>query len=319
MGLQGIGVRGIIGRYYQALSDEQNAAPPWVPATGMMINSDQEVETYKWLGMSPQMRQWVGSRIIKQLREQGMTITNLPFETTLSFNVNELRRDKTGQIMIRVDDAAQRTNAHWAQLLDALIRANGTCYDGSNFFAADHSEGSSGTQGNLFTASEVSALNVTTATAPTADEAVDIIMGLIPEYFKLVDDQGEPINEMARNFLIMTNVAMFGAFQQAVYEKRITTSTGSYDNPIVGNKRFTVDVVPNPRFDANSVTTDIYTFRTDARVKPFIMQSEQDPTAQGLDEDSEHAFMNDEILIGIKALRNVGYGLWQYAQKATLS
>jgi hypothetical protein len=34
--------------------------------------------------------------------------------------VSEMRRDKTGQVMIRVRELAQRVNSHWAKLLTAL-------------------------------------------------------------------------------------------------------------------------------------------------------------------------------------------------------
>jgi hypothetical protein len=43
------------------------------------------------------------------------------FEGTLELAVRDMRRDKTGQIMVRVNDLADRTNAHWASLLSTLI------------------------------------------------------------------------------------------------------------------------------------------------------------------------------------------------------
>ena len=61
-----------------------------------------------------------------------------------------MRRDKTGQIDIRIREQVQRAQAHWAKLLsDLIIAAESTvCYDGQYFFDTDHSEGDSGTQDN---------------------------------------------------------------------------------------------------------------------------------------------------------------------------
>ena len=55
--------RAIIGEFYNTL--EQNTGALWVPGTSMLVTSDQESETYKWLGMAPAMREWVGGRVAK--------------------------------------------------------------------------------------------------------------------------------------------------------------------------------------------------------------------------------------------------------------
>ena len=87
------------------------------------------------------------------------------------------------------------------------------------------------------------------------------------------------------------------------------------DNPLV-NSGFNVDVVMNPRLTG---TTVFYTFRTDGRVKPFILQEELAPEISALAEGSEEEFKENRHLYGVKAIRNVGYGLWQHASHSTLS
>jgi phage major head subunit gpT-like protein len=119
MSAKGLSSRAIIGRFYQRL--EQNPGLEWVAALSNYFTSDQESETYKWLGQVPVMREWIGGRQAKGFRENGITIENKHFEATLEVLVRELRRDKTGQVMVRVDELADRTNAHWAKLLSELI------------------------------------------------------------------------------------------------------------------------------------------------------------------------------------------------------
>ena len=104
MGASGLSSRAIIGSFYKALTAAARAS--WAPKVSMMFGTDQESETYKWLGMAPQMREWVGERMAKGLRENGITIENRTFEATLEVLRDELVRDKSGQIMARIADGA---------------------------------------------------------------------------------------------------------------------------------------------------------------------------------------------------------------------
>ena len=74
----------------------------------------------------------------------------------------------------------------------------------------------------------------------------------------------------------------------------------------------------NPRLTAASWTDEFVTFRTDGSVKPLIRQEETEPVVKVKDENSEYAFDNDAIQIGIDTWRNVGYGRWQGAVLNTL-
>lgn len=318
MGAGTLGSRAIIGSFYEAL--EQDIGQSWVPDISMEFNSNQESEEYKWLGMSPQMREWVGQRLAKKFREQGMVIRNLTFEATLQVLTDELRRDKTGQIMLRIAELADRTNSHWAKLLtdkikDGDVATVGVCYDGQLFFDTDHAEGDSGTQKNKLTSTEVAALNVGTPTAPTASEMADVIMGMIGYFYTFKDDQGEPINELARNFLVMVHPDIWGAAQTAVSANLLNTGSGARDNPL-RLSGINVRVVTNPRLSTN---TEVYVFRTDGRTKPFIRQIEVPVTIDAVAEGSELEFNNREHRYGVTAIRNVGYGMWQHALLGTLS
>lgn len=312
--------RAIVGSFYETL--EQGFDTGWPNLIGWMNDmSDQESETYNWLGMSPAMREWIGGRQAKGLRTNGLTIINKKFEATLQIAVDDIRRDKTGQIMVRVAELAERVNSHWASLLSTLIKngdtdTNGTCYDGQYFFDTDHSEGDSGTLSNAITASDYGDLNVTTAANPTPEEMAKVIMKMVQHQYSFLDDQGEPLNENARRFALMVPIGMWGAAQQAVQKDFVSTGSGAIDNPLK-TSAFSIDaVIANPRLDW---TAELALFRVDGRVRPFILQSEQGLTTSMIAEGSEHEFENDEWLFGVKAIRNVGYGMWQHAVKATLS
>ncbi|MFH1370358.1 MAG: Mu-like prophage major head subunit gpT family protein [Planctomycetota bacterium] len=318
MGASGLGSRAIIGKFYAAL--EAATGQSWVGRIAMMMNSDQESETYKWLGMVPALREWIGGRQAKGFRENGLTITNKTWEATLEILVDWIRRDKTGQIAVRISELAKRAIEHDAKLLSTLI-ANGTgatsglCYDGQYFFDTDHSEGDSGTQLNLLAAAQVPALDVTTATAPTSAEATKAILGVVAYMLTYKDDQGEPMNDNAREFLVMTAPVLWAQLAQGIIQPVVTSGE---TNAIVALKAdgFNISIAANSRL---TYTTQFVTFRTDAPAKPFIVQEEEPMSVSALAEGSEEEFKNNRHLYGIKRISNVGYGYWQYAAHATLS
>lgn len=321
MGAKGLGSRAIIGEFYNAL--EAYLASDWTGQVAMLFTSDQESETYKWLGMTPALREWIGGRQAKGFAENGISITNKTWEGTLKVLVDELRRDKTGQIMVRVGELARRSAELDGKLLNTLI-VNGTgdtsglCYDGQYFFDTDHSEGGSGTQLNVLAAAQVPTLKVTTAAAPTPAEMANAILGVIAYMIGYKDDQGEPMNANARKFLVMVPVGLFQAALSAVMGTVVVGATGSFDNPIAvaSSKGFEVDVVCNPRL---TWTVNFVVFRVDGQTKPFILQEEEPLSISALAEGSEEEFKNNCHLYGVKRICNVGYGYWQYAAYATLS
>jgi len=313
------GSRAIIGRFFAKL--EEYMGKSWVDRVSMLFTSDQESETYKWLGMPPALREWLGGRHAHGFRENGVTIINKTFEATLEVMVDWLRRDKTGQIDIRIAELAQRAVGHWAKLLSTLIQngtgaTSGLCYDGQYFFDSDHSEGDSGTQLNLLAAAQVGALDVAAATTPTAIEAVKAILGVIGYMLGYKDDQGEPMNSEGKKFLIMTGVELWPYLCPAVVAPVVSSGETNVIRELA-KEGFEVSIVPNPRL--SSFTDKFIVFRTDAPASSLIRQEEEAIKMSAIAEGSEEEFKHNRHLYGVKAIRNVGYGYWQYAAHATLS
>lgn len=313
---QGITSKGVIGQFYAAL--RQDLGQTWIPGISMLFNSTQETETYKWLGMVPAMREWIAGRQAKGLRENGLTITNKKYESTMEFNVDDLRRDKTGQLRVRIGEQARRANAHWASLLSTMI-LNGpsaVCYDGQYFFDTDHSEGSSGSQSNQLTI-DISALPAAvhgSTTVPSREEAVQAVLQGVAAILGFVDDQAEPMNEDAKNFVVMAapQNPLYLCLQAGVSLDNLAAGVAN----IIPASGFNISVVPNARL---STWTDRFAiFRTDAQVKPFIRQEEEGVTVAAKAEGSEFEFDFDKHQYGIKAIRNVGYGYWQEACEVIL-
>ena len=300
--------RAIIGMYYARL--EQNPGLKWIEAISSYFESDQGKETYPWLGQAPGMSEWKGARRPKELPEHYIEIENRDFEQTVKFKLAELRRDKTGQVKARIQDLADRTNSHWAKLLSDLIARlpSTVCYDGQYFFDTDHAEGESGAQSNMISV-DISELPCTvhgTATAPSVEEmALAILQGITTMYgFK--DDQGEPMNEAAREFLVQVPLGLWNKAQNAV--KQPQQSPGQ-SNIIQTMDDMNITVVPNPRL---SWTNKFIVWRTDASLKPLIRQEEVMVQMTAIAEGSEHEKLYKEHLYMVDTSRNVGAGYWQF-------
>ena len=313
MGAMTLSSRAIIGEFYMRL--EQAVGAEWINILSMLFQSDQGSETYKWLGMAPAMRQWVAGRHAKGFRENGITIENLDFEATMEVLVKELKRDKTGQIFTRIREMADRTNSHWAKLLSDLI-LNGesaVCYDGQFFFDTDHSEGSSGIQSNDISIdiSELPTNQHGSTTAPSPEEMEIAILQLVETILGFKDDQGEPMNEGAKEFIVMVPVPFM---KSALAATKNPVLTSGKTNTIV-SADFSIIPVVNSRL---TWTTKLAAFRSDGNVKPFIRQEEEPVSLDAIAEGSELEFNHKKHHYGVKTSRNVGFGYWQHAALGTL-
>jgi phage major head subunit gpT-like protein len=301
----GLTSRAIIGRFYRRL--EEFAKSTWWTRLAMHFPSTQESETYRWLGMVPQVREWKGGRQVRPLRSDGVTIANKVWESTIRIDADEQRRDKTGQIMVRVNEMARRVATHPNKLLTTLMLSgeSSTCYDGQYFFDEDHSEGDSGTQSNDIT------YDATTPTAPTDTEMFEAVVKAVGQILSLKDDQGEPMNESGRNFLVMVPMPFWSATMLALSERK-----NDGINPLKAWQPFQVEWVANPRL---TWTTQFAVFLTDGETRPFIFQEELPVQVQVLAEGSELEINENQHQYGIKAIHEAGYGFWQNACLVTLT
>ena len=318
MPLNELSSRAIIGLYYKRL--EQKSGMDWIDAISNYFTSDQESETYKWLGQSPVMREWVGGRQAKGFLTNGLTIENKHFEGTLEINVKDLRRDKTGQIKVRINEFADRTNAHWAQILSKLINnAESTvCYDGQYFFDTDHAEGKSGAQSNKIQVDltgfvdQIDGGKVGAVSAPSEAAFRLAVLKGIQQILSFKDDQAEPMNENATNFLVVVPTSMWYIAQAAV---AVPLTVGGSTNSIKVMNDLNITVAQNPRLPW---TDKFAIFRTDSAIKPFIRQEEEGVKVKAIAEGSELEFTHDKHQYGVDTWRNVGYGYWQHACQVKL-
>ncbi len=61
------------------------------------IKSTSKTNTYDWLGKFPQMREWVGKRVLKDMSESSYQISNKRYEATLGVERSDIEDDNLKQ------------------------------------------------------------------------------------------------------------------------------------------------------------------------------------------------------------------------------
>lgn len=311
--------RAVIGRFYSRI---EQGAHPWANDLSWdNPGADQGTEVaerYPWLGQAPVPREFVGPRQTKQLRVDAYEIRNKRWETSLEFPLQHWNNDKTGQIMVRVDDAAARYETHKARLLSQLIIAGEStaCYDGQYFFDTDHAESGSAQSNDLSV--DISALPCTnhgSTAAPSAAEMALSIMQGVQSILGFRDDQGEPVNEEAGDFRVLVPATLWMTALTAVGAKVLDSGS---DNPAAIGQMdgLRIRVHSNARL---SWTDRFAIFRADGQVKPFIFQSAGGVKTKLLGPDSEYATVNDRVMFTADAENNAGYGDWKHACLVTMT
>lgn len=106
----------------------------------MLAPSSTGKTVYAWLGQLPRMREWLGDRIIKDLAVTGYTVENRTFESTVSVARKDIEDDQYGVYGPLFTDLGRAAGEHPDELIFNLLESGfeTTCYDGQNFFDAEH-------------------------------------------------------------------------------------------------------------------------------------------------------------------------------------
>lgn len=294
---------------------EQDTGAGWINGVATdVINAERPDEILRWLGAAPAMREWIGGRSAKRLRDFDYTIRQAEYEATLEILTRELRYDSWQMIQMRIMDLATRANAHWAKLLVPLIGAGAStvCYDDQFFFDTDHSEGDSGTQSNDLSVDVGALPPVLATTEPDSATAYGVktarymIEQAIDQIVSFVDDQGEPMNEEASEFLIMCGTDRARVLRAAV----AMDMHYAEDNPIA-SADYSIRVGVTPRLNSYFTAGEFSVFRTNGPRKALVRMEAEGVQVDAVAEGSELEFNEKKHHYGVSAERGVGYGFWQ--------
>lgn len=106
----------------------------------MTVPSTTKSNTYDWLGDFPTLREWVGDRVVKDMKELAYQIQNKTFEATVGIARTDIEDDNLGTYGPRIRRMGQSAAQHPDLMIAALLAGgeSALCYDGQNFFDTDH-------------------------------------------------------------------------------------------------------------------------------------------------------------------------------------
>ena len=277
-----------------------NTATTFFQDLSRRIESRSEIETYKWLGSLPQMREWGTGRVAKGIGSESYSIENLKYESTLEVDRDEISDDKTGQIRIRIAEMAERAATHKDFLISQLLINGETVgfnsYDGVSFFNNSHVSGSSGAQDNLVSSTAVD------PDSPTTDEFKTGLKTAIGTMMDFKDDQGEPMSISATGLVCIVPTLMYLTALEAIH----ATIISSTSNIVAGAAR----IIAFPWLTDQSKW---YLLKTDGVIRPLIFQDREPVEFNALTEDSDEGFRREKFLYGVRARYRLAYGYWQFA------
>ncbi|TAN59653.1 hypothetical protein EPN18_10145 [bacterium] len=129
---------------YNTLFNEAfEGVKPMYDRIAMTAPSTAREETYAWLGQFPRMREWVGERVVKNIKAYGYTIKNKDWELTIEVDRNDIEDDKIGVYNPLFSELGRAAASHPDELICGLLPLgfNTQCYDGQYFFDMDHPVG----------------------------------------------------------------------------------------------------------------------------------------------------------------------------------
>ena len=120
--------------------DSYDRAPSFWDKIAMKMPSSGRDETYAWLGLFPNLREWIGPRVVKRLSASSFTILNRKFETTVEVARDAISDDKYAVFGPMFEEMGLASKTHPDELVFAVLAGGFTTngYDGVPFFAANH-------------------------------------------------------------------------------------------------------------------------------------------------------------------------------------
>ncbi|MCD8490842.1 MAG: Mu-like prophage major head subunit gpT family protein [Geovibrio sp.] len=244
-----------------------------------VVPSNNLQETYPWLGEIPRMKEWVGDRTVKELKDYKYTLANKKFEATVGVPTEYIEYDNAGIFAPAIKQMAQEAKQYSDELLSDLVTNGGTnlCYDGKAFFAEDHTVGSD-------TYANIADLTLTPGNLLATEAFMRSIKTDSGGYMK-----------------VMPNMLMVGPGQLGNAIDCIDLADDG-KNPTY--KRYSYII--NPALEGKKWTL----LDTSKAICPFILQLAKDGVFA---EDSGEKFMKGRVLYGAESFMNAGYSLWQLA------
>jgi len=259
-----------------------------IKRVAMMAPSNNASEKYGWLGDIPDVSEWLGEIVAKELEEYDYSITNKNWQASIPVDKNSLDDDQYGMLMDRIKELPRALLEHRWEMIEDLFSDGTTklAYDGSAFFA------NRSVNDNLLAGSG-------------ADTVAHIQADILSTYAAMYNYKSDTGRKLRIKMdTIVCPVEIYGKVLEAVTEVQGATSKNV-------PSMFIKEVIPLP---AQDDTTDWYGVCTGRTIKPFILQTREEPKPELEEKKSSR-----QMLFFAHGRSNAGYGFPQLAAKVVNS
>ena len=104
------------------------------------VPSSSASNTYGWLSDLPEIKEWIGERQLAVLSQQGYTVTNRTWESSIRVKRETIEDDQLGQFSIIASGFGRKIGVFPDTLAFKLLSEgfSSLCFDGQYFFDTDH-------------------------------------------------------------------------------------------------------------------------------------------------------------------------------------
>jgi len=272
----------------------------WYQKVATEVPSTSGQNDYAWLADTLSMREWLGERVVNNLRAYNYFISNRTFELTVGVRKEHIEDDALGIYDTRSTLMGEAVKKHPDQLMIDLLIAGTTTngYDAQFFFDIDHPVTTAA--GVASTASNYSSTGfaLTQANVMTARATM----------FSYTGDNGRPVATNPR--LLVVPPQLETAARLIANAPVVVSGNAGVSNITAG--MFDILVVPELAVQP----TAWYLLDVSRTIKPFIFQRRSQPNFQAkFSLNDDNVFWHREFIWGVDYRANAGYGLWQLAYK----
>lgn len=243
-------------------------------------NSTAYKTVHSWLASQPEMRKWVGARILNNLVTRGFELKNEDWEYSFVVDANDIFYDNLGAYEDRGRIAGD-VSARWYEKLvtDAMLAGTTAIgWDGQFFYDVDHpvnlDDAGAGTYSNLLSGLPLTPDNlwIVISTMLTYKGENGIPMEVTPSILEVPPGLGLKAYAAVAGNISLATVTAAGLVNQAagvVAAAGVSNVLPEAINSIQGMLK----VVINPR-----LTGQVYYVHSTNLLKPFVMQVAKDPS-----------------------------------------
>lgn len=123
-----------------------NGEDEFVAQFATVIKSNTRTVDFSWLGERPQMREWIGQRVVNQLKNFRYEAGYKEYELTMGVKVMEILDNTLSHYSLQSFSGGQEARMLRPKLVAKALQNgdSGLCYDGHPFFYASHPVGEDG-------------------------------------------------------------------------------------------------------------------------------------------------------------------------------